>query len=181
MFSPVLQSQLLNKRQLIIYTEHHLSSCYLQWSLSQVNDKLTTLFTCSGSLFWVLCWSKDFLFCFGSEKQGVACSGFSTCFNAGSTVLCPGPLEGASVCGQSSARLWAGQAACPSARLKLGNPQRSEIGITIANHWGGGCVSLLLQSISYHFLIFAQSRRTSSSFWIWTQSLTCSILLWGPL
>lgn len=121
-FSPVSQSQLLNKRQLIIYTEHHLSSYYLQWSLSQVYDKLTTLFTCSGSLFWLLWLSKDFLFCFGSGKLCVACSGFPTCFNAGPAVLPPAPLEGVSAM-RSEPPLCVGWTGCaPQCMPQAGSP-----------------------------------------------------------
>lgn len=60
---------------------------YLQWLLSQVNSKLTTLFTCSGSVFWLLQSRKDFVFCFGSEKQRMVGSGFPTCSNVVSLLL----------------------------------------------------------------------------------------------
>lgn len=65
--------------------------------VSQVNDKLSSLFTCSGSLFLPLWLSKGFWSGFGSEKQRMACSGLPTGSNAGFAVLSPPSLPGGSL------------------------------------------------------------------------------------
>lgn len=147
--------------------EHHLSSFYLRWLLSQVNDKLKPLFACSGSVFWPLWLSKDFLFRLGSEKQRVAGSGFPTCSDAGCRVLFPGgslsvpsePPTRAGWTGCAPQRLLpAGQPAETCHRHDHYQPLRWWLHLAVIVVF-----QLLLLDYYYFLFFFVQGKGTSSS------------------